>query len=119
LWVNNLLQETDISLEPQSSSILEINDALKSASKKGSDHVGKPDFIGIVKDFIIVIENKSDITHHVKVNDKNLISLQPNNVKDFAINGAIFYGQHLAKNTSYKKIIALGISGNEKRHRII
>mgnify|MGYP000002868565 FL=1 len=46
------------------------------------------------------------------------ISLEVKDVKDFAINGALFYGQHLAKNTSYKKIIAFGISGDEKKHRI-
>ena len=34
------------------------------------------------------------------------------------MNGALFYGQHLAKNTTYKKFICLGISGDEKHHRI-
>jgi type I restriction-modification system DNA methylase subunit len=39
-------------------------------------------------------------------------------VKDFSVNGALFYAQHLAQNTSYKKIIAFGISGDEKKHKI-
>lgn len=39
-------------------------------------------------------------------------------MKNFAVNGALFYGHHLAKHTSYKKVIAFGISGNEKRHII-
>lgn len=39
-------------------------------------------------------------------------------MKNYAVNGALFYGLHLSKNTSYKKIIAFGISGNEKRHKI-
>ena len=30
----------------------------------------------------------------------------------------MFYGQHLAKNTTYKKVLAFGISGNEKKHKI-
>ena len=35
LWVNQLLKEANIELEPQGSSIKEINEALKSASKRG------------------------------------------------------------------------------------
>jgi type I restriction-modification system DNA methylase subunit len=66
----------------------------------------------------LVIENKADLSKHIKVNDKGLISLDQKEVKDYAVNGALFYGQHLAKNTSYKKIIAFGISGNPKKHRI-
>ena len=65
-----------------------------------------------------MIENKADVSKHIKFNDKNLISLQSKDVKDFAVNGALFYAQHLAKNTSYKKIIAFGISGDEKKHKI-
>jgi type I restriction enzyme M protein len=118
LWVHSLLQEAGIYLEPQGSSIIEINNALKTASKTGSGNVGFPEFVGVVKDFLLVIENKADLSNHVKLNDKNLISLQSKDVRNFAVNGALFYGQHLAKNTSYKKIIAFGISGDEKKHRI-
>jgi DNA-binding ferritin-like protein (Dps family) len=91
---------------------------LKSASKSGSGNVGFPEFVGVVKDFILVIENKSDLAKHSKLNSKGLISLQSKDVRGHAINGALFYGQHLAKETSYKKIIAFGISGDEKKHKI-
>ena len=117
-WVKDLLQEANIKLDPQGSSILEIDNALKTASKNGSGNVGFPEFVGVVKDFLIVIENKASISKHVKLNDKELICLDPKNVKDYALNGALFYGKHLVKNTSYKKIIAFGISGNEKKHKI-
>lgn len=117
-WVHDLLKEAGVELEPQGSSILEINNALKTASKSGSGKVGFPEFVGVVKDFLIVIENKSSISRHVKLDDKGVISLKPNDVKSFAINGALFYAQHLAKNTTYKKIIAFGISGDQKKHRI-
>jgi len=118
LWVYGLLQEANIELEPQGSSVLEINEALKTASKSGSGNVGFPEYVGVVKDFLIVIENKSDVANHTKLNTKGLISLSQKDVKGFAVNGALFYGQHLAKNTSYKKVIAFGISGNEKTHKI-
>ncbi len=118
LWVYDLLKEADINLEPQGSTIKEINEALKSASKSKTGNVGFPEYVGIVKDFILVIENKASVDKHKKLNDKDLISTEVKDVKDYAVNGALFYGQHLAKNTSYKKIIAFGISGNEKKHHI-
>lgn len=117
-WVRDLLKEAGIELDSQGSNILEIDNALKTASKSGSGKVGFPEFIGPVKDFLIVIENKASVSKHVKLNDKQLICLEPKNVKDYAINGALFYGQHLVKNTSYKKVIAFGISGNEKKHKV-
>lgn len=117
-WVYTLAKEADIELEPQGSEVLEINNALKTASKKGTGNVGFPEFTSVIKDFLIVIEDKSDVSKHKKLNDDGLISLTPKDVTDYAVNGALFYGQHLAKNTSYKKIIALAISGNEKKHKI-
>lgn len=118
LWVHGLLQDAGIKLEPQGSTIVEIDAALKTASKSGSGRVGFPEYVGVVKDFIIVIENKADVSKHKKLDSKGLISLQTKDVKDYAVNGALFYGQHLAQNTSYKKVIAFGISGDEKKHKI-
>lgn len=117
-WVRDLLKEADIELEPQGSSILEIDNALKTASKSGSGKVGFPEFVGVIKDILIVIEDKASLSKHIKLDDKGLISLEPKDVKDYAINGALFYGKHLLKNTAYKKVIAFGISGNEKKHKI-
>jgi len=62
----------------------------------------------------LVIENKAELSKHIKLDTKKLISTEQKDIKDYAVNGALFYGQHLAKNTSYKKILAFGISGNEK-----
>lgn len=118
LWVYELLKEADINLHPQGSNILEIDEALKTASKSGTGKVGFPEYTGVVKDFLLVIENKADVSQHLKRNERNLISKEVSDVRDYAVNGALFYGQHLAKNTSYKKILAFGISGNQKRHKI-
>ena len=118
LWVYSLLNKSNIDLEPQGSTILEINDALKTASKSGSGKVGFPEFIGVVKDFILVIEDKADVSKHIKRNTKNVISTVTKDIKDYACNGALFYAQHLIKNTTYKKVIAFGISGDEKKHNI-
>ena len=120
LWVYELLKEAKISdkFSAQGSNIKEINEALQTASKRGTGKVGFPEYVGVVKDFLIVIEDKADTTKHLKLNDKEIISEDTSSICDYAINGALFYGKHLSKNTNYKKIIALGISGNEKSHKI-
>ena len=98
----------------------EIVEALKWASKTGWNGKGFPEFIGIIKDFLLVIEDKKDYEKHVRFDEKNLISLDLSNgdVKDFAMNGALHYAKHLAEKTNYKKILAIWVSGNPKRHRI-
>ena len=53
-WVNSLLKEADLNLEPQGSSIKEINEALKTASKSRTGKVGFPEFVGIVKESAFV-----------------------------------------------------------------
>ena len=118
LWVYDLLKDANIELDPQGSSVVEINEALKTASKKGTGNVGFPEYIGTVKDYLLVIEDKADINNHVKLDENGLISLETKAITDYAMNGVLFYAKHLANNTSYKKIIAFGVSGNKKRHRI-
>lgn len=117
-WVNGLLLQAELQLEPQGSSIVEINDALKTASKRGTGKVGFPEYVGVVKDYLIVIEDKATISEHIKLDEKNNISQVVKDIENYAVNGALFYGKHLAENTSYKKVIAFGVSGNERHHRI-
>lgn len=118
LWVYDLLKEAGLNLCPQGSDIVELDKALKTASKAQTGKAGYPEYCGIVKDFVIVIEDKADVADHIKRNDSDLICQTADSVKNFALNGALHYGIHLASNTGYKKIIAIGVSGNEKRHKI-
>lgn len=57
LWVYDLLKQANIKLDPQGSSVKEINTALKTASKKGTGNVGFPEYVGVVKDYLLVIED--------------------------------------------------------------
>lgn len=118
LWVYELLKEANIDLHPQGSNIKDIDNALKSASKAGTGKVGFPEYCGVVKDYVLIIENKADVSFHIKRNDKDVICSTTTNVKNYAVNGALFYAKHLAQNTNYKKFLAFGVSGNEKRHKI-
>lgn len=117
-WVYGLLQEAGLNLTPQGCDIKEVDEALKTASKAQTGNVGYPEYCGIVKDFLLVIEDKATLEKHIVRNDKKLISQDVKSVKDYAVNGALFYGLHLAAHTSFHKVLAFGVSGNEKRHRI-
>lgn len=118
LWVYDLLRQAEIPFDAQGSEIKEINEALKTASKNGTGNVGFPEYICVVKDYLLVIEDKASLSKHIKLDSKNQISTEVNAVRDYAVNGALFYAKHLAKYTTYKKIFAFGVSGDEKKHKI-
>ena len=117
-WVYELLKEANIELHPQGSNIKNISDALQSASKAGTGNVGFPEYCGMSKDYVLIIENKADVSQHIKRNEQGVICSEVASVKNYAVNGALFYGKHLAQNTTHKKIIVFGVSGNEKRHKM-
>lgn len=117
ILVYELLKEANLNFDYQGSNIKEIDEALKTASKNGKGNVGFPEYVGVVKDYLIVIEDKADLTKHMKETE-GVISMDSKDVVDYAVNGALFYAQHLARNTSYKKLFAFGVSGEEKHHRI-
>lgn len=118
LWVYDLLKQAEIQFDAQGSNIVEINEALKTASKKGTGNVGFPEYVAVVKDYLIVIEDKAELDKHIKFDTNGCISIEVNAVQDYAVNGALFYAKHLAKNTTYKKVLAFGVSGDERKHRI-
>ena len=86
--------------------------------QEGNEENRLPEFIAVVKDYLLVIEDKADVAHHLKPNEKGVLDMSQDAVIQYAVNGAVFYGKHLAKNTSFKKILAFGVSGNEKKHKI-
>lgn len=120
LWVYDMIKEIgeDKNFSSQGSKIKEIDEALSTASKKGTGNAGYPEYVGLVDDFLIVIEDKASLDKHILRDENSLIARDTKAVTDYAVNGALFYGLHLVEHTSYKKIIALGISGTPKNHRI-
>ncbi len=119
LWVYDLLKEAGLGyFTPQGSDIKEVADALKTASKAGTGKEGRPEYTGAVKDFLFVIECKRDTSMHEARDEDGILKEDVNSNTNYAVNGALFYGKHLIKNTTFKKVIAIGVSGNEKRHRI-
>ena len=89
--MHDLLIAEGIQLDPQGSTVKEIDEALKTASKSGKGNVGRPEYCGVVEDFLIVIEDKADIANHIYRDSKGLIDLSPEMVKKYAVNGAIMH----------------------------
>ena len=118
IWVHELLKSAQITLSYQGSDISDLDKALKTASKADTGKVGKPEFIGVVKDFVLVIENKAETSQHAsRDKDGNLLE-DTASKQAYALNGALHYARHIIKHTSYRKVFAIGVSGDEKRHLI-
>lgn len=117
-FVRKNLDSLNLKYDEQGSSIKEVKEALKNGSKKGKGGVGKPEFVLQVKDFLIVIEDKKDNDKNIKWTDEKEISLETKAKTDYATNGAVHYAKHIAENSSFKKIFAIGITGDEKHHII-
>lgn len=119
-FIGKLLDASQIQFTPNGSSIKEVQDALKKASKKGTGNVGFPEFTAISGDFLIVIENKADIDKQANYTDEDCTKLATDvkSITDFAENGALHYANIIIQNTAYKKVFAFGCSGDEKHHAI-
>jgi len=96
--------------------INEVQEALKTASKRGTHKVGKPEFIAQVGNYLIVVEDKADNrfqANYMTDKDDTLLMDIPS-VTDYAENGALHYAQHIACYTNFDKIFAFGCSGTEQ-----
>lgn len=119
-FIGKLLDLSNINYTPNGSSIKEIQDALKTASKKGTGKVGFPEFVAKQNDFIIVIENKAVLDKQANFDDdeKTILATDIKSITNYAENGALHYAKEVIKKTNFKKIFAFGCSGDEKHHNI-
>lgn len=120
IFISKLLESAEIKYTPNGSDIKEIQDALKTASKKGTGKSGFPEFVAISRDFILVIEDKSELEKQVLYEDDNkqIISTNQKAVTNYAENGALHYANEILAKTNFKKIFAFGCTGDEKHHII-
>lgn len=66
LWVASQLNACGIKYDAQGSTVFEIDEALSIASKRGTGHAGYPEFVAVIGDFVLVIEDKADTYRHIK-----------------------------------------------------
>ena len=119
-FIGKLLDLAKIEYVPNGSNIKEIQDALKTASKKGTGKAGFPEFVGKSKDFIIVIENKAEVDKQAiyASDDSQELLVDASSNITYAENGALHYANEIIKKTNFTHIFAFGCSGDEKHHII-
>ena len=116
-----LLDDADIKYFPNGSNILEIQQALATASKRGTNKAGFPEFTAVVKDFVIVIEDKAETKFQANYLDaeKKFLLMDTKSITNYAENGALFYAWKIIQNSNFKKVIAFGCSGTEEKKILI
>lgn len=121
LAVAQKLTDAGIAFCPNGSSIADIKKALKSASKRGNGRNGYPEYVARVGDFLLVIEDKADTAHQARYIDDSKTSLlmDTTSVVNYAENGAVHYAKHIVQHSPFKKIIAIGCSGQDERNLYI
>lgn len=120
--IKRLLDAAGIQCQAESCSIIQIQNALQTASKRGTGNAGFPEFVGQSDGFIIVIEDKasSDFqAKYVKDGDKSTLLMDTKSITNYAENGALHYALHIIKNTNFKEVIAFGCSGTEANRVVI
>ena len=97
---------SSIKFEEQKSTNIRVMDALATASKALTGKGGKPEFIITFPqqsmDYLIVVECKADVSKHESKNRDC--------PKDYAVDGALHYSKHLAKEFN---VISIAVSGTE------
>ena len=115
LYIHDLLVEAGIQADTQGSNVFEINNALKTASKYQTGKAGFPEYVSVVRDFVLVMEDKADRANLCLMEDGQ-ISQTVAATTDYAINGALFYAKRIIERTAFKKVFAFGNAGDKKHH---
>lgn len=118
-YMNDEIKSLGVKYYRESSGNIEVQNALKSASKRLNGNIGKPEFTFFSREFLVVIEDKNDINLHIYSEDDTIILDDENIVPKYAVNGAIHYAKHIINNTDIvSKAFAIGASGNGHSNKI-
>lgn len=90
LWVAAQLDECKIHFDAQGSNVKEINEALKTASKRGTGNAGYPEYTAVIGDFVLVIEDKADMDKQIKLTDSGIIDMSVKAVTDICRERRVF-----------------------------
>lgn len=116
LYIHDLLVEAGIDADTQGSNVAPLNDALKTASKHQTGKTGFPEYVGVVKDFVLVMEDKAAREDLCLLETDGSISQTVSATTDYAVNGALFYAKKIIEQTAFKKVFAFGNAGDKKHH---
>ena len=91
-----------------------LKDALKGRAKtQNKTNFGKPDFsLTKYKQAPIIIENKLGLQKLIS-ETKDGIKFDEKSIKDYAVNGALYYATGMIASGKYREVIAIGIAGDK------
>ncbi|MCL2827781.1 MAG: SAM-dependent methyltransferase [Oscillospiraceae bacterium] len=116
VYIQEQLRDAKIEFSVQGSTVHEINEALKTASKRQTGKGGYPEFVAIVGEYVLVGENKPDRSLLCQRDSEDNISLEVKATEEYALNGALWYAKRIIEKTSFKKVFAFGNAGDSKHH---
>ena len=113
--IYGMMTSVGLKPEPEKTQIREVQAALKTASKRLTGNAGKPEFIAMSGNYLIVVEDKPDSDHQANymTDKKDTLLMDQKSIERYAENGALHYAQHITCYTSFKKVFAFGCSGTE------
>lgn len=116
LYVHERLKEAGIEADYQHTSTVQLQEALSTASKNQTGERGMPDFLAVVGEYVLVVEDKAD-REKLCLRDKDGGTSQSvEATRDYALNGAVFYARKILEGGAFTKIFAFGNAGDKKHH---
>lgn len=115
-WVKNQFDKLKLKNQKHYYTESAIPDFLKEALKGRAKTVnktnfGKPDFSLTQYNAPVVIENKLGLQKLI-AESKDGIKFDENSIKNYAVNGALYYATGMIASGKYSEVIAIGIAGD-------
>lgn len=86
--------------------------ALKGSAKTDNkSNYGQPDFTVEKYEIPVVIEDKLYNSKHV-IETKDGLKMDEKSIKNYAVNGAVYYAKNMIASKKYDEVIAIGVSGD-------
>ncbi|CAM3563079.1 N-6 DNA methylase [Paenibacillus lupini] len=112
-----LVNQKDFNVESNMSDYMK--EALKGSAKtKNKTTFGKPDFHIEEYQIPVIIENKLH-TNKLIAKNKSGLKMDEKSIRDFAVNGAVYYAQNMIASDKYKDVIAIGVAGESEDDVVI
>lgn len=107
-----LVNQIDFNVESNMTDFMK--EALKGSAKtKNKTNFGKPDFHIENYRIPVVFENKLHTNKLIALN-KSGLKMDDKSIKNFAVNGAVYYAQNMIASNKYNEVIAIGVAGDSE-----
>lgn len=92
-----------------------LKSALKGSAKTANkSNFGQPDFTIEKYHIPVVIENKLHSNKHISTSKDGSLKMDDKSIRDYAVNGAVYYAKNMIASKKYGEVIAIGISGEDE-----